>query len=177
MNTLTRPQQQAQLEAIAKKMSQGYTEGEIIEELRISRSTYFRYKTKVINIFGDQAQKKTQANVELEAEVLKDRLTRLFRALEIGIADKDIELSHRAAAAAVAQDIAINIFKLEAEGLRTRQSQVLILDSKKAARYIGDFQQQLPATNQDTQTESINQYQQNQPEQQPSPDSTEGKVY
>jgi len=141
---VTEAQTRAQVEMIAKKISQGYTDSEIMAEIRLGRSQFYRYKAKMYQMFGNVAAKKTQESIEFEAEVLKDRLIRLHRTLEAAMLREGAELADIAQAAAVGMEIAINVFKLECEGLRVRQSQVLRLNGEKANQLIGDLQRGLP---------------------------------
>ena len=136
----------ARVELIARKLSLGYTDGEIMEELKISRTRYYLIKSKVYRIWGDLAQKKTQASIEFEAQ-LKDRLTRLQTALELRIrqAPAGEPLTEIAEASAVASQIAVTIFKLEFETLRAREErQKLPHVQRQAARYIRDIPVELP---------------------------------
>jgi len=163
----------AQLEQIARSLTSGKTDTEIMNEVGVSRPTFYRYKIKIHKMFGDMAQKKTEDTIEFEAEVLKDRLLRLYRCLEKGIEDRDVDLTDKATAAAVANDIATNIFRLEVEGLRARHLKLIQIDSKKAAQCIGSIQSGLP--------ESIPAVEQNQQQQQQQNQSgnteTQGKVF
>lgn len=129
----------AQLEAIAKKISEGYTDTEIMNDLKVKRATFYNYKRKIFNQYGDLAAKKTEQSLEFEAEILKDRYIRLYRALEQRIITKaadDESLADIALAAEVATFISTNIFKLETEGLRARQGRPLQFIEEKALRYI-----------------------------------------
>lgn len=138
MAKISAAQSRAQLEAIAKKVSDGYTDNEIIRDLKISRAAFYKYKTKVFNIFGDLAAKKTEKSLEFEAEVLKDRYIRLYRQLELRIAEhpKGEDLADIALASEVAAITATNIFKLETEGLRAREGRPLRINEQKAMGYI-----------------------------------------
>lgn len=129
----------AQLEAIAKKLSDGYTDSEIMKDLNIKRATFYNYKARIFNLYGDLAAKKTEKSLEFEAEVLKDRYIRLYRALELRISShpKDEDIGEVAVATEIAAFICTNIFKLETEGLRARQGRPLQLTEQKAIRYIG----------------------------------------
>jgi hypothetical protein len=62
-----------------------------------------------------------------EKDLLKDRLVRLFRLLEIKAGDEKTKAEAAAACAIVAQDIAIKILKLESEGLKAAQTGVIPL--------------------------------------------------
>ena len=84
---ITAGQMRGQLEEIAKKLSAGYTDREIMKDLKIPRSTFYRYKAKIFSIFGDLAAKKTEKVLEFESEILKDSYIRLYRNLETRVMD------------------------------------------------------------------------------------------
>lgn len=126
----------AQLETIAKRLSDGYTDAEIMRDLKIKRTSFYSCKSKIFKQYGDLAARKLQQSLEFEAEVLKDRYIRLYRQLELKMNDKDESLADTAMAAEIAAFIATNIFKLEVEGLRARQGQRLASYEQKAIRYI-----------------------------------------
>lgn len=132
----------AQLEEIVKQINAGYTDLEIMKNLNINRNTFYDYKEKIFKIYGDVAAKKTEAALEFEADLLKDRYTRIFRNLmaDLSITDPSQNLGDKALASEVAALIATNIFKLEFEGLRARQGRTLRVNEQKAIRYIGSLQ-------------------------------------
>ena len=135
---ITAGQMRGQLEEIAKKLSAGYTDREIMKDLKIPRSTFYRYKSKIFGIFGDLAAKKTEKVLEFESEILKDRYIRLYRNLEQRVTDRSAKLDAVANGSDVAAAIATNIFRLEMEGLRARQGRLLQQSEQKAARYLGN---------------------------------------
>lgn len=133
----------AQLEEIVKQINAGYTDLEIMKNLNVKRQTFYDYKQKIFKIYGDLAAKKTEATLEFEADLLKDRLTRIFRSLELGLTDQSTNLGDRAVASEVAGWLAMSILKLEFEGLRARQARAIRVNEQKAARYLGTVQPRL----------------------------------
>jgi hypothetical protein len=74
--------------------------------------------------------------LEFEAEILKDRYTRLFRNLEQRATNRNTKLRDAANASELAAMIATNIFRLEVEGFRARKTRMeLKQGQQKAARY------------------------------------------
>lgn len=132
----------AQLETIAKKLREGYTDSEIMHDLQLKRTAFYSYKSKIFKVFGDIAAKKTEQSLELEAELLKERYIRLFRTIELKISDGSITMP-QVAGADTAAAVATNIFRLEAEGLRARQGRGLQRLEQQAVRYLGDLQPRL----------------------------------
>jgi len=138
MPPITAGQLRAQIETVANRLSQGYTDSEIMRDLKLKRATYFNYKSRVFAIFGDLASRKTEQSLETELELLKDRYIRLYRNLETRIYDKAEELEDVAYATDIAANIATNILRLEAEGLKARQQRSLRALEQKTVRYLGN---------------------------------------
>jgi hypothetical protein len=126
-------QMRIHLEELAKKLAAGYTDKQIMQELNYKERTFYYHKAKVCAIFGNIAEKKTEETLEAEAHILKDRFLRLYRHLEQNITNGNARLKDKATAAHVAADLAIQLFKLEVEGIRTRQ---LKQDEAKAAKFV-----------------------------------------
>jgi hypothetical protein len=108
---------------IGKMLSTGKPDREIMEQLQIKRSQYYEYKSKLFqqsaelfNRFNDE----NRASLIYQKELLSERLTRLYKQAELDLMQNTpIEGSNnRASIYLAAQNIAINIFKLESEGLR-----------------------------------------------------------
>ncbi len=108
---------------IGKMLSAGKPDREIMEQLQIKRSQYYEYKSKLFqqsaelfNRFNDE----NRASLIYQKELLSERLTRLFNQAELDLTQNTpIEGgNNRASIYLAAQNIAINIFKLESEGLR-----------------------------------------------------------
>ncbi len=125
------------LEELAKKLAAGYTDKQIMQDLNLKRRTFYYYKTKVCSMFGNIAEKKTEQVLEFEAEILKDRYTRLFRNLEQRATNRNTKLHDVANATEVAAMIATNIFRLEVEGFRARKTRSELKQAEqKAVRYV-----------------------------------------
>lgn len=133
-------QTELNLQELQKRLSNGQTDREIIAALNIPRTTFYSYKKRLYNQYGRIAEKKTEQIIELEAELLKDRYLKLYRNLEDRIikADSAESLQEIASAAEIAALLATNIFRLEVEGLRSRQTRLeLKYAESKAVRYLG----------------------------------------
>lgn len=142
-------ERRAQYELIAKRLSTGFTDTDIMTQLGIKRATFYHYKKQVYQIWGDLAGKKTEDSIAFEADLFKDRLIRLLRGLELRLNDsKNDTIKDVADASAIAAQIATAIFKLEYEGLRaTRMLKGAILNEQKGLSRVtdlGNVQSQLP---------------------------------
>lgn len=123
MGRITASQRRAQIELIAKRLSQGYTDSDCMVDLKIKRATFYKYKSNIFDIWGNISQMKSEQSIAFEADLLKDRLIRLYRLLDLRLhqnQDED-DLSDIAEGASIAGQLAIAIFKLEYEGFRMKE--------------------------------------------------------
>lgn len=99
--------------------------------------TYYAYKNRVAQAFGDVAKERTNSDtLQFDMQILKDRFTRLYRRLEQKMSGPDVSTYDVAYASEVAMMIAANLLKLESEGLRLRQTRELGKLEDKAVRYL-----------------------------------------
>jgi hypothetical protein len=59
MSKIAEAQMRIQLETIAKKISQGFTDKQIMQELPMKERAYYYNKKKVYAIYGNIAERKT----------------------------------------------------------------------------------------------------------------------
>lgn len=140
MPNIPQAQVQLELQELQKRFAAGFTDREIIADLKLAQSTFYRYKAKLYKRYGKIAERKTDQVIELEAELLKERYIKLYRNLEQKITDADNtdDLNAIANATEVATLIATNIFRLEVEGLKARQIRLELKNGEqKATRYLG----------------------------------------
>lgn len=67
---------------IEHRICQGHTDKEIIEELGIKESTFYYYKEKLYQQSAEIQAKKTEQILVFESQILKDRLTDMYRQLQ-----------------------------------------------------------------------------------------------
>ena len=109
---------------IGKLLSAGKLDREIMEELRIKRSQYYEYKSKLFQQSAELFDRLTDQNRDsliYHKELLSERLIRLYKQAESDLTQNTLiegGSNNRASIYLAAQNIAINIFKLENEGLR-----------------------------------------------------------
>ena len=107
---------------IGKMLSTGRLDREIMEELQIKRSQYYEYKSKLFQQSAelfDQFNDENRNSLIYQKELLSERLTRLYKQAELDLARSTLAEggNNRASIYLAAQNIAINILKLESEGL------------------------------------------------------------
>ena len=103
---------------IEHRICQGHTDKEIIEELGIKERTFYYYKEKLYQQSAEIQAKKTEQILVFESQILKDRLTDMYRQLQQRARAENTKARDLAEITTAAYNIAINIFKLESEGLR-----------------------------------------------------------
>lgn len=130
-----------QIELIAKKLSTGFTDSDIMNQLNISRGTFYAHKKRVYQVWGDIARRKTEECIAFEADLMKDRLIRIYRGLELRLNDsKNDPIKDVADASAIATQIATAIFKLDYEGLKaTRYLRGVMTVEQEGLSRISDF--------------------------------------
>jgi hypothetical protein len=108
---------------IGKMLSTGRPDREIMELLQIKRSQYYEYKSKLFQQSAelfDRLNAQNRDSLIYHKELLSERLTRLYNQAELDLTQNTVIEggSNRASIYLAAQNIAINILKLESEGLR-----------------------------------------------------------
>lgn len=103
-------------------ISTGYNDGEIMRQLGLTRRLFYYYKDKIYKASAAIQARKAENILAWEQQLLKERLTRLFRLLEVKAGEPACRAGEAAACAEIGQEIAINILRLENEGLRVKQN-------------------------------------------------------
>ena len=120
MAQITKQQYEAQLQHIFRLLLQNKTQEEIAHELNISTRTVARYFSRIDQRYGQIQRQKTNNTIFLEAQLFKHRMLTLYKGLEniVLSEDKSIPGGDRAKCAEVAANIAIDVLKMESEGIR-----------------------------------------------------------
>jgi hypothetical protein len=104
---------------IEHRICHGCTDIQIMEDLGIKERTFYYYKEKLYQQSAKiQAKKKTEQVLVFEMQILKDRLTYIYRHLEQRVTAGNTRVRDLIEIALLACNIAEIIFKLESEGLR-----------------------------------------------------------
>jgi ACT domain-containing protein len=104
---------------IEHRICQGRTDKEIMEELGIKERTFYYYKEKIYQLSAHVQSKKNTAEVlAFEMQILKDRLSRMYRHLDERITAENVKARDLVEIVPLACNIAETIFKVESEGLR-----------------------------------------------------------
>jgi hypothetical protein len=107
-----------QMELIFRMLLENKTNEQIASELKISIRSVQNYKRRLEQRYMAYQREKTDSTLFLEVNLLKNRLLKLYRCLESKVTDPETGPSDTARCADVAASIAINVIKLESEGIR-----------------------------------------------------------
>src|SRR5829696_3048243 len=109
---------EAQLQQIFRMLLENKTNEQIASELKISIRSVQNYKRKLEQRYMTEQRQKTDDTVFLECNLLKNRLLTLYKALETQVVSEKSTGAEKAKCAEVAANIAIDVLKMESEGIR-----------------------------------------------------------
>ena len=107
-----------QLELIFRMLLENKTNEQIASELKISIRSVQNYKRRLEQRYMTDQRQKTDDTVFLECNLLKNRLLTLYRALETQVTSQNTSGTEKAKCAEVAANIAIDVLKMESEGIK-----------------------------------------------------------
>lgn len=109
---------EAQLQRIFYMLLENKTNEQIASELKISVRTVQNYKRRLEQRYMTYQREKTDSTIFLEMNLLKHRLLTLYRSLEHIVKDPKSSGNDCARGADVAAGIAINLIRLESDGVK-----------------------------------------------------------
>jgi hypothetical protein len=116
---INKQQFEAQMQQIFRFLLENKTQEQIAQELNISTRTVARYTQRIDKRYGEIQRQKTDNTLFLECQLLKNRMLKLYKALEDKVLDnKNSSGTEIAKCAEVAANIAIDVLKLESEGIK-----------------------------------------------------------
>ena len=115
---INQQQYEAQLQQIFRLLLENKTQDEIAHELNISTRTVARYSQRIEKRYGQMQRQKTDDTMFLECNLLKNRLLTLYQILENKASDLKTNGNECAKCCEVAANIAIDVLKMESEGIR-----------------------------------------------------------
>ncbi len=132
---INKQQYEAQLQHIFKLLLENKSQEEIARELHISIRTVARYYQHIEKRYGEIQRQKTDNTLFLECQLFKNRMLTLYKILEEKAASSPNNTNGHeiAKCCEVAADIAINVLKMESEGIKAVK-EGLLLAEKAAAR-------------------------------------------
>jgi hypothetical protein len=118
MAQITKQQYEAQLQQIFRLLLENKTQEEIAHELNISTRTVARYSQRIDKRYGEVQRQKNDDTLFLECHLFKNRMLNLYKALETKVFDDKTSGVEKARCAEIAANIALDVLKLESEGIR-----------------------------------------------------------
>jgi hypothetical protein len=115
---ISKQQFEAQLQQIFRLLLENKTQEDIAHELNISTRTVARYSQRIDQRYGEIQRQKNDDTLFLECHLFKNRMLKLYKALETKALDDKTSGTETAKCCEVAANIAIDVLKLESEGIR-----------------------------------------------------------
>ncbi|HYY71558.1 MAG TPA: hypothetical protein VE595_04025 [Nitrososphaeraceae archaeon] len=115
---LSKQQYEAQLQQIFRLLLEHKTQEEIASVIHVSTPTVARYSQCIEKRYGQIQRQKTNDTVFLECNLLKNRLLIMYKALETKVVSDKTSVTERAKCAEDAANIAIDVLKMESEGIK-----------------------------------------------------------
>ncbi len=121
------------LQQIFRMLLESKTEEAIAKELGVSTRTIQRYKVILDQRYASIWKQKTNNTLFLECNLFKNRMLKLYKALEDQVtSSKETSGTEKAKCAEVAANIAIDVLKMESEGIKVVKD--ALIAEKEATR-------------------------------------------
>ena len=126
--TIEKQLYERQMELIFRMLLENKTNEEIASELGISIRTVQNYKQRLDKRYGAAQAKKTDDTLFLECQIFKNRMLKLFANLEKVVSSRNPQVTghEKAKCAEIAANIAIDVLKMESEGIKAVQDLISI---------------------------------------------------
>ena len=131
---INKQQYEAQLQQIFRLLLENKSQEEIARELHISTRSVARYYQRIENRYGEMQRQKTYNTIFLESQLFKNRLLHLYNILEKKAQDPKVNGNECAKCCEVASNIAIDVLKMESEGIKAVKQGRGLMAAAKTAR-------------------------------------------
>ena len=128
---ISKQQYEAQLQQIFRLLLENKSQEEIARELHISTRSVARYYQRIENRYGEMQRQKTFDTIFLESQLFKNRMLQLYNILEKKAEDPKINGNECTKCCEVASNIAIDVLKMESEGIHKGIKDALIAEKKQ----------------------------------------------
>ena len=115
---INKQQYEAQLQQIFRLLLENKTQEEIARELHISTRTIARYCQRIEKRYGHIQRQKTDNTLFTECQLFKNRMLKLYKGLETHVLSDKTSGVEKARCAEIAASIALDVLKMESEGIR-----------------------------------------------------------
>ena len=131
---ISKQQYELQLQQIFRLLLDNKTQEEIARELNISTRTVARYFSRIEKRYGEMQRQKTYNTLFTEAQLFKHRMLNLYKALENSVLSDKTSGTDKAKCAEIAANIAIDVLKMESEGIHKAVKDALIAEKEATRR-------------------------------------------
>jgi hypothetical protein len=131
---INKQQYEAQLQHIFRLLLDNKSQEEIARELNISTRSVARYYQRIENRYGEMQRQKTFDTIFLESQLFKNRMISLYKILEKKAQDPKVNGNECAKCCEVASNIAIDVLKMESEGIKAIKEGLGLMAETKAAK-------------------------------------------
>ena len=107
------------MQQIFRLLLENKSQEEIARELHISTRTVARYFQRIEKRYGQMQRQKTDNTLFFESQLFKNRLLTLYKALETQVISDKTSGTDKAKCAEIAANIAIDVLKMESEGIKS----------------------------------------------------------
>src|SRR5918994_1283335 len=106
------------MQQIFRLLLENKSQEEIARELHISTRTVARYSQRIEKRYGEMQRQKTINTIFLKAQLFKNRMVHLYKNIREKIKDPKVNGNECAKCCEVAANIAIDVLKMESEGIK-----------------------------------------------------------
>ena len=131
---INKQQYEIQLQQIFRLLLENKSQEEIARELNISTRSVARYYQRIENRYGEVQRQKTYDTIFLESQLFKKRMLYLYKILEKKAGDPKVNGNECAKCCEVAANIAIDVLKMESEGIHKVVKDALIKEKEATRR-------------------------------------------
>ena len=109
-----------ELAEIYKRLCNGESDLQIMTALCLQERNYYKYKKRLEARLMEYQRKKTNNTIFMESQLFKNRMLTLYKALENQVTSSADKTSgtDKAKCAEIAANIAIDVLKMESEGIK-----------------------------------------------------------
>jgi hypothetical protein len=115
----TKQKMEYELTEIYQRLCNGETDFQIMTTLNLQERNYYKYKKRLESRLMEYQLKKTEDTIYLESQFFKNRMLTLYKALETQVISDKTSGTDKAKCAEIAANIAIDVLKMESEGIKS----------------------------------------------------------
>jgi hypothetical protein len=131
----TKQKMEYELAEIYKGLCNGETDIQIMTALYLQERNYYKYKKRLETRLMEYQRKKTYDTIFLESQLFKNRMLKLYKALENRVTSPDNTSGvEKSKCAEIAANIAIDVLKMESEGIHKVVKDALIAEKEATRR-------------------------------------------